>query len=245
MKKSVQDDYYLNTEGDNFFKRNYEGKAVPKLRPNKQTILTQLNDLQIRATAVLEYGCNYGDLLHELSKNGAECIGVEASSKASELGNSIYPETIRIHKGTIANNPINADEKNDHRFDLIIVEDVFGWVSRETLFRSITNIDNALKEGGYLFIRDFFPAERVRNKNHHVSEDIVFNYKVPGSHAQIFIDSGIYAIHHQRTFIDHTDMSANYRSSRLFESRWTDVILKKSYKDYFNINKPVEQVNVV
>lgn len=245
MKQSIQDDYYLTTEGDNFFKRNFEGKAVPALRPNKQTILTQLTELKIQPTSVLEYGCNYGDLLHALSPGANECIGVEASTKAVEFGNSIYGGKTRLHKGTIADNPINADEHFAQRFDLVMIDDVFGWVSRETLFHSIANIDKALKDGGYLFIRDFFPAERIRNKNHHVSADIVYNYKVPGSHAQIFIDSGIYAIHHQRTFIDQTEMSANYRSSRLFESRWTDVILRKSYRDYFNINKPSTPESVV
>jgi hypothetical protein len=41
MKNSKQDDYYLNTEGNSFFQRNFKDKEVPELRLTKQFITLQ------------------------------------------------------------------------------------------------------------------------------------------------------------------------------------------------------------
>ena len=50
-------------------------------------------------------------------------------------------------------------------------------------------------DAGQFSVDPVYQYQPIRGKG----VDIVFNYKVPGSHAQIFIDSGMYAIHHQRT----------------------------------------------
>ena len=38
MKKSKQDEYYLNSEGNDFFKRNFANREIPDLRLNKKVI---------------------------------------------------------------------------------------------------------------------------------------------------------------------------------------------------------------
>lgn len=235
MRKSHQDRYYLETEGDNFFHRNFSGKKLPELRDTKVTLLEHIQEARIQFERVLEYGCNYGDLLNYFKHYGLaiECVGIEASRAAVNFGKKRYADSLQIVHGTLADNPLNNNTSKQNYFDLVIVDDVFGWVSRETLLQSVTNIDSVLKDGGHLFIRDFLPDKRVKNSNHHVANGDVFNYKVPGSHAGIFLACGTYDVVWQKTYYDDTEMSVGYRSDNPFNYRWTDVVLKKSYRDNF------------
>jgi len=242
LKDSKQDDYYLKIEGNSFFQRNFKNKKTPELRPNKQIIYDEIKQSKIKFSKVLEYGGNYADLLNYLKKNERidEAICVDASNDALDFGRKNYGDSIKFVHGTISNNKINDDPAFQNFFDLIIIDDVFGWVSRETLFQSITNIDNLLAEGGFLFIRDFFPDKRIKNQNHHVKEGFVYNFKIPNSHASIFLASGIYEIEWQKVFYDDTEMSTNYKSDNPFIYRWADIILKKSHSGYFNEIKQIK-----
>jgi hypothetical protein len=235
MKNSKQDDYYLNIEGNSFFERNFKDKEIPALRLTKQTIYDEIKESAIQFNKVLEYGGNYGDLLNYFKKNDniSEAVCIDASNDALEFGKKSYGDFIKFIHGTISNNKINDDPSFQNHFDLIIIDDVFGWVSRETLFQSISNIDNMLSDGGYLFIRDFYPDRRIKNQNHHVNEGFVYNYKVPNSHGSLFLDSGIYDIEWQKIFFDTIEMSTKYKTDNRFIYRWTDLILKKSYSKNF------------
>jgi hypothetical protein len=236
MKKSKQDEYYLKTEGNRYFQRNFENKKMPELRLNKQIIYDEIKQSKIKFNNVLEYGGNYADLLYYLKKNENidEAICIDASNDALEFGRQNFDKSVKFIHGTISDNKINDDPKFQNFFDLVIIDDVFGWVSRETLFQSISNIDNILADNGFLFIRDFFPDKRIKNQNHHVKEGFIYNYKVPNSHASIFLNSGIYEVEWQKTFFDDIGMSTGYKSDNPFIYRWTDIILKKSYSNYFN-----------
>ena len=241
MRSSAQDDYYLTKEGDDYFQRNFGGKEPPRLRPAKIAIHEQITALGIAGAAVLEYGCCYGDLLAVLAeeKPGRLCVGIEASEGAAAFGRKLSGAAVQFHHGTIAANPVNSDPDFLGRFDLVVVDDVFGWVSRETLFQSLANIDQMLAEGGHLFIRDFYPIEKLKNRNHHIADAEVFNYKIPGSHARLFESSGLYEIVSQRIWVDQTPMSAGYKSNRQFGSRWADTVLRKSSTGYY---QPVEKI---
>ena len=168
-----------------------------------------------------------------------ECVGVEASNEAIIFGKQKFGDSVDIVNGTIANNNMNDDPKFENYFDLIIIDDVFGWVSRETLFESISNIDNVLKDGGFLFIRDFYPDKRSKTKNHHVQDSLVFNFKIPHSHASVFLASGMYEIQWQKVFFDNLGISTSYKSDNPFHYRWIDVILRKSNGEYFEESKQV------
>jgi len=235
MKRSTQDECYLTVEGDAFFKRNFQGKELPELRDNKATICEQLKSSGIVFKRVLEYGCNYGDLLNYLVRNDEVgcAFGVEASSEAIAYGNEHYGDSINLVHGIIADNEINNNAEFQASFDLVIVDDVFGWVSRQTILQSIANIDDVIAEDGYLFIRDFYPDRRTKNENHHVSDGSVFNYKVPGSHAAIFIATGSYDTVLQNVYYDNTAMSSNYQSDNPFNYRWVDTILQKKQTGFF------------
>ena len=242
MKKSKQDEYYLNSEGDDFFKRNFANKEIPDLRLNKKVIYDEIKESGISYKRVLEFGGNYGDLLYNMKQNNdaTECFNVEASKDAIEFGKKNFQDNVNFVHGTIANNDITNNEKFENYFDLIIIDDVLDWVSRETIFQSVTNIDNLLKDGGFVFIRDFYPDKNTKNQNHHVKDEFVYNFKVENSHAGIFLASGIYQVEWQKIFFDKIGFSTSYKSDNLFNYRWTDVILRKSYSGFFSESKQLK-----
>ncbi len=136
-------------------------------------------------------------------------------------------------QGTMARNPINGDGAHTGWFDLIVVDDVFCWVSRETLYQSIANVDDLLCDGGHLFIREFYPLQSTRNRNHHVTDGEVYCYKTGDLHTRIFTASGMYRVVSQRVWMDGEDAWANGVDEKGFESRWSDAILRKSLADYY------------
>lgn len=234
MKDSSQDRHYLETEADAFFERNSAGIDPTVLRPKKRAIAAALDRCALRPRRVLEYGCHIGDLLLHLTETtGAECWGVEPSTKAVERGQQAFGDRVQLRQGTIADNPVNADSAASGSFDVVIVDDVFCWVSRETIFQSMANIDDMLADGGHLYIREFAPLRSSRNRNHHVQGAEVFCYKPAGLHYRMFTAPGTYAVVWQEVWIDRDDPWVQQAEGRLFESRWSDVILRKSSSDYF------------
>lgn len=234
MKSARQDEVYLQQEGDAFFDRNIKSLQFEGLRPGKRKILAFIEAAQIKPRRVLEYGCNVGDLLaHFAGQPGCEsAVGVEVSQKAIDEGRRRFGTAIRLERGTIADNAVNGDGGNAGGFDLVVIDDVFCWVSRPTLLQSVANVDDMVADGGYLFIRDFYPKEQVANRNHHVSSGDVFCFKVPGSHTGIFLATGLYQIVSQAIYDDVQMSLSKFASGRRFEQRWADTILQKSSVGY-------------
>jgi SAM-dependent methyltransferase len=207
-----------------------------RLRPYKARIAEQIAECGLQPKRILEYGCNYADLLqhYATAAEGAECFGVEASAKAIEFARKSYGDEVKLYQGTIARNEINDDAAYRGYFDLVIVDDVFCWVSRETLYESIANIDDVLQDGGFLYIREFYPQANRRNVNHHVSDEPIFCFKPAGPHHRVFTASGIYAIVWQKVTTDRADSWARERGRDPFDSRWVDTILRKSLTEFFD-----------
>ena len=236
MTDRNQDDVYMSQEGDAFFRRNIPADTDPmRLRDRKR----ELHGLISRAGCprprrVLEYGCNYGDLLHHyVTEGGAEAaVGIEVSAEAVKLGQDAYGDKVKLLHGSMGSNAIADDPAYEGYFDLVIIDDVFCWVSRQTLFQSIANVDRALAEGGFLFIREFLPGTSVRNRNHHVADSEVWCHKPRDTHARMFTASAVYEPVWRQVFLDGDDAWAAAQGGR-FESRWQDSLLRKSYGDYY------------
>ncbi len=234
MTHAPQDHRYLESEADDFFRRNFAGADPAVLRPLKATIAAELAEAGVTPRRMLEFGCNYGDLLHHYAATtGAECYGVEPSAEAVAFGRRAYGERVELLRGTIAEHPLRDDPELRGGFDLVVVDDVFCWVSRETLFQSVANIDAALAEGGALFIREFLPLRNQRNRNHHIADGAVYCYKPSAPHARIFTASGIYEVLWQKVWMDRGDAWVTRDGRDPFESRWCDTILRKSYSEYY------------
>lgn len=235
MATFEQDRRYLATEADAFHERNHATADTSVLRPRKRLIAEQLAKGGAKPRSVIEFGCAYGDLLHHYAvENDARAVGVEPSVKAVELGRAAYGDHVALHQGTMADNAVSADPESVGAFDTVVVDDVFCWVSRETLFRSVANLDALLADGGFLFIQEFLPLRQVKNRNHHVSQEDVWCYKPRGPHAAMFLASGVYEVVYQEVRMDGDDLWIRENQADPFESRWSSVVLRKSVGDYFD-----------
>ena len=61
----------------------------------------------------------------------------------------------------------------------------------------------------------------------------VYCYKPSAPHYKIFTATGTYEIVWQQVWMDRADAWIEPEGRDVFESRWSDVVLRKSYSDYF------------
>lgn len=226
MTKSEQEKYYLEVEADAFFSRNhYDFDSLP---PYKQSLLGFLADDadSLSFDYVLEIGCHIGDLLAAVVRVGEakRGYGIEPSAMAVAEGQRRFSETCTIARGTCAESSLFEDIPES---DLVIVNDVFCWMSREGLLTSIRNIDSRVKIGGYLLIRDFFPDKKIKNQNKHAGDKPIFCHKIPGSHSSIFEATGMYEVVKARIFSDESFELSTQNELGWLENRWRDVLLRK------------------
>jgi SAM-dependent methyltransferase len=227
----MQDNLYLSIESNAFFdrwiKNRGENYSDSTLRANKASILNYLHkEVSIDKAKVLEVGCFIGDLLAHLRDNyDCNVYGVEPSSSACEYARKKF--MLEVENCIFSSSQFFSLSKDKFSyFDLIIVDDVLSWMSRDIILPVIGVIDWLLKPGGHIFIRDFSPSFPFRIENHHQLGKSVFNYKQAGGHRAMFLQSGKYL--EQSTLIsNHTSLQRVDTSSRVDSSTWADTILRK------------------
>jgi hypothetical protein len=225
--KNHQDNYYFDKEANDFFDRNqYDFSKLPE---KKQHLVdkfhSQLRNYKI--DNILEIGCHIGDLLNYSVNilNSEKGYGIEPSSKAVLEGKIRFPKCNFVNSIACDDSAFNEIPK----CDLVIVNDVFCWVSRETIFKTVANIDHHIKEEGHIIIRDFYPNTNVRNKNKHINDQDVYCHKIIGSHSELFLKSGNYQLISSSVFTDSDFNLSKTREFSLFENRWIDVLLQKKW----------------
>ena len=198
------------------------------LRKKKQLVdkfHSQLRNYNI--DNILEIGCHIGDLLNYSVDlfNANKGYGIEPSSKAVLEGNKRFPKCNLVNSIAFDDSAFNEIPK----CDLAIVNDVFCWVSRETILKTIANIDLHLKEEGHIIIRDFYPNSNIRNKNKHVVDQDVYCHKIKGSHVELFLNTGNYQLISSSVFTDNNFSLSKTKEFSLLENRWIDVLLQKKW----------------
>ena len=227
MSNSEQEKYYLDVEADAFFNRNlYDFDTLPLYKESLLNFLISENE-SWQLDNVLEIGCHIGDLLAAVVRiaGSQRGYGIEPSAMAVAEGQSRFSESCTIVRGTAADTETFGDIP---AVDLAIVNDVFCWMSRESLMTSIRNIDNQIRIGGLLLIRDFYPDQKVRNRNKHAGDEPIYCHKIPGSHSAIFETTGMYEVVKSRIFSDGSFRLSRDNDLGWLENRWRDVLLKKA-----------------
>lgn len=147
-----QDRLFLEGEGDRWFNRNRDAldgglEADWPLRIVRS--LARRSELR----SVVELGCANGyrlAALRDVLDPGCRMFGVDASDEAIVEGRSRYPG-IEFRKGLLSDIPLSSGH------DLVIVHFVLHWVERESLARSVAEIDRIVTDGGFLIPGDFLP----------------------------------------------------------------------------------------
>lgn len=179
---ALQDNLFSDFEGDRWFERNRRALNVFDASADLPLKLIALYGLT--PERVLEVGAANGFRLAAIhERTGARAVAVEPSAQAVLNGKASFP-FITFIRGTASAVPLRET------FDLVIVNFVFHWIDRQNLLRAVAEVDRLVRDGGYLLIGDFHPANRLQIHYHHLESEEVYTYKQ--NYAATFLASGLY-----------------------------------------------------
>ena len=177
-----QSDVFVRSEANAWFTRNRE--ALEKFDPARDLALRLIDLYGLRPRRVLEIGACTGMRLAALAeRTGAMTVAVEPSAAAIAYGRVQFPG-VRFVRGRAEAVALRA------AFDLVIVNYVLHWIDRDALLGVVGEIDRLVKDGGWLVIGDFHPANRMALPYHHLPDGQVVTYKQ--DYAAVFTASGVY-----------------------------------------------------
>ncbi len=219
----AQDKIFLTKEGNNWFKRNREALYANEL---VDPTLSLIELYGLKPKKVLEIGASNGWRLALIAeKYKAKCVGIEPSAQAVKDGIKNFP-TIIMKRGIASDIPLKE------KFDLVIINYVMHWISREELLKAVAEIDRMVMNGGHLIIGDFAPDFPTQAPYHHLPKENVSTFKMdyPG----IFTSTALYRLVSKMTF-RHEDHAfiAEVKGSE----RGTVSLLKKSLTDFYQSGK--------
>ncbi len=215
-----QDTYFFRGEGDQWFLRNKDALGSARLDPP----LYLVEQYGLRPKTVLEIGCSNGFRLDALNKQfGSQAVGVEPSLQAIADGRKKYKK-VRFVRGVASKVPLKE------QFDLVIVNYVLHWVSREEFFRALAEIDRLVRPGGHLIIGDFGPDYPTRKPYHHAKKGSMYTWKV--DYERIFVNTALYRTVSRITF-DHTTQKLQPFISGA--ERGTCMLLEKTPEGFFAV----------
>ena len=202
----LQDEIFIRSEGDGWFARNRA--ALHAFDPDADLPLRLLDLYALRPQSVLEVGAANGARLAAIHRmTGARTFAVEPSAQAIQDGRAKFP-FVTFVRGTADALPLQGS------YDLVIVNFVFHWIDRLTLLRSVAEVDRLVRDGGFLIVGDFQPANRLQVPYHHLQDRGVYTYKQ--DYGELFRASGLYhpvgllTAHHATKRLD-PDVAENER----------------------------------
>ena len=209
---------FLNKEGDQWFKRNSNRHLGNFIDININSFIPLVKDKD----KILEIGTSDGRILVYLSikvpKFNLSLFGIDPSYESINSGSQKYPN-LNLKQGTS-----DQIEFDDNYFNIVILGYCLYLVDRELLFKTISEVDRILKQGGYLVITDFetpFPVKR----NYEHSEGC-FTYK--NNYSNFFLGGGHYSlvnkIHYSHsTDIFNPDINERVSTSVLYKEHYSEI----------------------
>lgn len=190
MSGTSQRDIFLAGEADAYFRRNEAGYAAARAQEDSVP-LSVVKRYATPQSRVLEIGCANGINLERL-RSGVGCsgAGIDPSASAIEKGLRDFPG-LDLRRGTAEALPFE-----DGAFDLVWFGFCLYVTDRPLLPRVVAEADRVLKDGGYLVIVDFDPAQPVRRGYSHAQG--VTTYKT--DHSKMFLGFPQYALAEKQPF---------------------------------------------
>jgi ubiquinone/menaquinone biosynthesis C-methylase UbiE len=217
-----QKNIFLNSEGDNWFKRNE--KAISN--KNDDIILKFISPFLNANDKILEIGCS----------NGTNLTGLENLNPNLNLSlNGIDPSEMAIKKGKVENSSLNlqvgtSDDilfKN-HDFNVVICGFFFYLVDRNLLFKTISEIDRILKYGGFLVIIDFEVISPGKNKYKHFEN--IYSYK--HNYSKFFTSGNHFSLVGKKQYY-HADKNNFHK--KMDERISCSILYKESIEDIYKL----------
>ena len=230
---NLQDHFYKKKEADEFFDRwvknnnnEYYSTLDKKIRKEKLNILNCLkSNISLKKKNILEIGCFVGDLLFYLKKRfNCKVNGVDASKKACNLSKKIFDLKIE-NKIFIESKYFIINKENFQKFDLIICDDVLSWMDRKSIIQTLSAIDYLLKDGGYIFMKDYDVKKNFCFKNHHHPKKKIFSFKQKEGHKSFYIWTGNYKLIYEKLFITNKYQKVKIKDNQA--NTWSYSIIQK------------------
>lgn len=190
MTLANQKDIFLESEGDQWYRRNATAlAAASSVRAlAAETIAAIL--APGRAAHVLEIGCGRGDNLAALARLSAiEGHGIEPSAEAVQAGKSAFPQ-FRLQQGTADALPFA-----DGSMDVVWFGFCLYLVDRSLLMRAVAEADRVLRDGGAIAIIDFDPNAPTARSYHH--REGLSSYKM--DYSKLFLANPAYTLAAKRS----------------------------------------------
>lgn len=219
----IQDIIFEKSEADNWFLRNKEAIINKDIEHDYPCRLVKNLKSKDNIKSVLELGASNGYRLNALKNILPDCkkfVGVDASQMAVEDGKKRYGLSMYTSK--------IDDFNSEEEFDLVIVNFVYHWIDRKTIFEAVANTDKLVKDGGYLLIGDFCPDFPQKRKYHHLANEKVYTYKA--DYTKVFEALNTYKIISKEIF-NHDDKNCAETDS---SNRAQIAILKKDVYGYYH-----------
>jgi SAM-dependent methyltransferase len=179
---TTQDSVFSEFEGDRWFDRNRD--ALDGFDPSADLPLRLIGLYGLTPARVLEIGAANGFRVATIrEQTGAEAVAVEPSAHAVLDGRQNFPK-VSFVRGTASAVPLRKT------FDLVIVNFVLHWIDRQNLLEVTAEVDRLVADGGFLIIGDFYPANQLQVRYHHLQDREVYTYKQ--NYAATFLASSTY-----------------------------------------------------
>ena len=190
MNEFQQRDIFLGGESDAYFRRNQMAYAVEQA--NQESVALSVARRYVSsAGSALEIGCANGLNLERLRRaTGCRTAGIDPSANAIESGKRDFAG-IELRLATADALPFE-----DHSFDLVWFGFCLYVTDRAALPRIVQEADRVLKDGGYIMIVDFDPAQPVRVKYAHAAG--ISSYKA--DYSRMFLGFPQYALVEKKPF---------------------------------------------
>ncbi len=115
-------------------------------------------------------------------------------------------------------------------FDLLILDDVIGWMDPKNIPQVFAVLDWLLKEGGHILIRELDSDFPFRVKNHHHPDREIYNYRYARGFSSFFLATGLYR--KRAESVSHDPSLQRIESSSSF-SNWKDCLITKVSESMF------------
>jgi ubiquinone/menaquinone biosynthesis C-methylase UbiE len=221
MNKKYQKNIFLESEGDGWFRRNEQSLYK---KGDDRVNLDILIPFLGKENKILEIGCSNGQNLNYLQKKlpnyKLDLYGVDPSKESVKSGNQMFKE-IKLKIGT--SDQLEFDNKF---FDVIICGFFLYLVDRDLLFKTVSEIDRVLKEGGYLIIVDFDVPLPYCNDYHHYEG--IKSYK--NDYSKFFTGGSHYTVVGKKSF---SHISNEYFHKTINERVSTTILFKELIKDIY------------
>jgi ubiquinone/menaquinone biosynthesis C-methylase UbiE len=208
---------FLEKEGNQWFKRN-----VNRDSSNFEDINAFISLIKNK-NKILEIGTSDGIKLDYLSRKAPNLnlslFGIDPSLDSINVGSDLYPHLL-LKQGAS-----DQLEFEDNFFDIVILGFCLYLVDRELIFKTISEIDRTLKQGGYLVITDFETPFPTKQKYKHLEG--YFSYK--NNYSNFFLGGGHYSLINKIHFSHSTDIFNGDINERVSSS----VLYKEYYSEIY------------